>query len=78
MEPSPNSTQWWKADDHEAAARALAMINAINTSQVAWHADNLRHTRMYENRDYFGTEIRSVRELLEFLLTGMNSEPTPV
>ena len=59
MEPSPNSTQWWKADDHEAAARALAMINAINMSQVAWHADNLRHTRMYENRDYFGTAVAS-------------------
>jgi len=58
MEPSQN-TQWWKADDDESARRAISMITAINTSQVAWHADNLRHTRMYENRDYFGTAVAS-------------------
>jgi len=57
--PDAQSTQWWKSEGRDAAHRALTMINQVNQAQVAWHADNLRHTRMYENRDYFGTAVAS-------------------
>ena len=59
MAAETNNTQWWKAEGDQAAARARAMIIAINQANVGFHQDNLRHTRMYENRDYFGTAVSS-------------------
>ena len=50
-------SDWWNADGDEAANRATQAIAQINMASVGIHADHLRHTRMYENRDYIGAAV---------------------
>ena len=60
MQPQQtNQTKWWEAEGRDAAMRAVAMISQINTAQIGFHQDNLRHLRMYENRDYLAAAVSS-------------------
>lgn len=51
------NTKWWAAERDEAGRRALALVQQVNQAQLGFHHDCLRHLRMYENRDYFSTQV---------------------